>query len=118
LKVLPSNEQVLSIERLEALPEPPKIERVERAGDLLRLYFNAEAGLPYAVEYRDSAGSDSWQALTNISALPAPAVIEVSDGITGHPQRFYRLSTPAEMPAAAPRINLHFTAQPGVSYAV
>ena len=123
LTVLPASIEALRIERIDRVSQPANIDRVERSEDLFKLYFNVEPGWSCTVDYCDSLLAGAWQTLTNINAMPAPALVEVSDPIVGRPQRFYRLSTqppvqPAEIRAAPALINLSFTAQPGVSYTI
>jgi len=121
LTVLSSASETLHIERIEPGSAPLSIERVEIAGDVFRFYFNAQAGVPYAVEYRESITSGSWQTLTNISPLSVPALMQISDAIGSQPQRFYRLNASPAIdlaPASSVGINLSFTAKPGVSYTI
>src|SRR6266446_8052701 len=76
LTVSPTFRATLRIEPTESVSPPPKIDCIERAGELLKLYFNAEPGQSYAVESCDSLSFDaSWQTLTNIIAPTTPSEI-------------------------------------------
>jgi len=112
--VVPAATELLAIERIEAV-SPSLIEGMKRDGDRTKLYFNAEAGLPYAVEYCDVPSSGAWQMLTNIKPLPAKTLVEISDETASTPQRFYRLKVPAPLPA---RILLSFSASAGKAYTI
>jgi len=145
LTVLPTFRVTLRIEPAESATPPPKIERIERAGDWLKLYFDAEPGQTYAVECCDSFDS-SWQTLTNMSASSTSTLLEFLDPIAGplqsaseqsspsppleeragerrpftqtRSQRFYRLSVSgATQPSASP-MKLSFDAMPGQSYTI
>jgi len=72
-------------------PVLPRIDRLERVQDDLKLYFTAEAGKSYAVELRDSLGVGGWVNLTNISPPVIATNVIVTDPIANRPQRFYRL---------------------------
>jgi hypothetical protein len=72
---------------------PPGIDRVELSGNQFRLFFTAEAGQTYAVQYSDVlAPTNNWSTLTNISA-PAETTSLVITDFTSVGQRFYRLGT-------------------------
>ena len=117
LTVSPTFRATLRIEATESGSPPPKIDRIERAGELLKLYFNAEPGQSYAVESCDSLSFDaSWQTLTNIIAPTTPSVLEFLDAIAGRYQRFYRLRVSTQ--PSAPRMNLSFDAMPGQAYTI
>jgi uncharacterized repeat protein (TIGR01451 family) len=121
VEVAAASPEGLSIERIARVPNAPRIEQIERAGDLFKFSFNAEAGLAYAVEYTESATTDQWQTLTNIAPLSAATGVEITDSVTSHEQRFYRLKAfiPSDAAhAVAARIDLHFTAKPGVRYLI
>ena len=119
LTVSPTFRATLRIEPIESATPPPKIDRIERAGELLKLYFNAEPGWTYAVESCDSLSFDaSWQTLTNIIAPTTPALLEFSDAIAGRSQRFYRLNVSGTIQPSAPQMNLSFDAIPGRTYTI
>lgn len=60
-----------------------------------RFQFNALAGIPYTVQYRDSLTTGSWLVMTNIPVLASSQIIQISDSISsGSKTRFYRLSIP------------------------
>lgn len=57
--------------------------------------FNALAGLPYTVQYRDSLSTGSWLVMTNIPPQTSSQLIPIFDAISPSAKtRFYRLSTP------------------------
>ena len=68
-----------------------RIDRLERVQDDLKLYFTAEAGKSYAVEFRDSLGIGAWVNLTNISLPIVATNMIITDRVANRPQRFYRL---------------------------
>jgi len=112
--VVPAATELLAIERTEVV-SPSLIEGMKRDGGRTKLYFNAEPGLPYAVEYCDTPSSGSWQTLTSIKPLPAESLVEISDETASTPQRFYRLKVPLPLPA---RILLSFSASAGKAYTI
>ena len=121
LSVLPTFRTTLRIESIERVPASPKIEHIERAGDWLKLDFNAEPGRTYAVECCDSMSFDAtWQTLTNIGVSETSTLVEFSDAIGDRPQRFYRLSVSgaAQTSAPAAQIDLSFDAMPGQAYTI
>lgn len=63
------------------------------AGGAFRFQFNAEAGLTYAVEFRDVAVSTNWMTLTNLAAPPAATNLTVTNATTTN-TRIYRVRTP------------------------
>jgi hypothetical protein len=119
-----SSMEMLRIERVDALPIT-RFERIEREGNVIKLYFYAEAGLAYGLEATDSLETGGWQLLTTISAAPITTLVEIIDEANS-PQRFYRLSLPnpaqttpsSSSDISSGRILLHFDAQPGKSYTV
>ncbi|MDB6110648.1 MAG: hypothetical protein JWR69_2398 [Pedosphaera sp.] len=73
---------------------PPRIDSAERVGSQFKLYFSAEAGQGYAVEFasRLSATNTLWSTLTNIPPPATTTDLVISDSGTGS-NRFYRLRT-------------------------
>ncbi len=63
-------------------------------GGRIVLHFNAKAGKPYTVEYRDSLEASAWQILTRINPLQQSTTITVSDVDAGETARFYRVRSP------------------------
>jgi hypothetical protein len=58
-----------------------------------RLLFHGESGKSYLVQFRDSLGSGSWIDLKEISPLPEPGMVEVTDLLPpSSPSRYYRIS--------------------------
>jgi hypothetical protein len=85
----PNNSPMLQLEYLA----PPLVSAVETAGTQFRLYFTAQAGQSYVVQYRITlAPSNTWSTLTNISAPLATTNLVITDVISGR-QRFYRIGT-------------------------
>ena len=64
--------------------------------DLVELTFTAVAGRTYTILYADAlpAGGD-WQRFVDVPASGITQPILVTDTLTQHPQRFYRVVTPA-----------------------
>jgi len=73
------------------LPSAPRIEGVERQGDLLRFHFSGEAPYDYFVEYTGALPAQNWQSLTNFRAKLATILATVTDPISNNPARFYRI---------------------------
>jgi len=69
---------------------PPRISSAQRAGSQFQLDFTPWVGEGYAVQYRDSLISGSWQTLTNLGIATNAAPLTVFD-TAGLPQRFYRV---------------------------
>jgi hypothetical protein len=119
-----SSMEMLRIEHVDALPTT-KFEMIEREGNVIKLYFYAEAGLAYGLETTDSLEAGGWQLRTTISPAPITTLVEIIDEANS-PQKFYRLSlsNPAGLKLSGSadgspgRILLHFDAQPDKSYTV
>jgi hypothetical protein len=71
---------------------PPIIDRIQRSGNQFNLFFTAQPGQPYGVEFRDSFTSGTWQALANVGSFPEVTHVLVIDPIASF-QRVYRLVT-------------------------
>jgi hypothetical protein len=56
------------------------------------LSFNAVAGHPYTILYRDTLGTGTWSTLISIPAQSSTQVMDVADPVTS--TRFYRIRTP------------------------
>jgi uncharacterized repeat protein (TIGR01451 family) len=73
----------------------PVIDLLERVPQGYLVYFTANAGQAYTVEYRDSVASGSWQTLVTVPPQPADTRVIAQDFNTaGKPQRFYRVRSP------------------------
>jgi hypothetical protein len=70
----------------------PVVERVQKSGSQLNLYFTAQAGQSYSVECRDTLGSGSWQTFVDLGYYSDVTPVLVIDPLT-RPQRFYRIAT-------------------------
>lgn len=77
---------------IEYLP-PPRIQGAVASGTNFVLRFTAEAGQPYAVQFRNFVSSGAWSTLTNFTAQMITTNIFVSDSISAS-QRFYRITIP------------------------
>lgn len=71
---------------------PPVLEDLRISGQQLRFTFTAIQGLTYALEYRDSLTSGTWQTLTTLTLPGATAQVVLTDTIQTLGARFYRLS--------------------------
>jgi hypothetical protein len=70
---------------------PPHIDRFQRNGQQLSLFFTAVPGQTYRVQYRDSVFSGAWQTLATAGPFTSSTQVVAVDSIIA-PQRFYRLS--------------------------
>jgi hypothetical protein len=70
---------------------PPIVLTASLQNGLLVLAFGATPGRTYAVLYRDSLSSGSWQPLTNIVA--DSAIVSYTNTVAAPQQRFFRVST-------------------------
>ena len=82
----PNAPPVLVVEYIPA----PKFDRIVKFGGACNLYFTANAGQSYAVEFRSALGSGSWQTLATIPAPAEASHVLVADSLAA-PKRFYRL---------------------------
>lgn len=73
-----------SVLRLSILP----------AGGGVQVSFTAMPQLSYSLLWREPVGASGWTVLTNVPAQGAATRIEVADP-AGHPERYYRVVTPA-----------------------
>jgi hypothetical protein len=90
---IPTNQPSLEVQftlppPLLTLTGPP------HTGGQFQFQFNAEANRNYAAEYCNDLITTNWMVLTNISPLPAPATVLVSDVLMTDRHRFYRIRTP------------------------
>ena len=69
---------------------PPAISSARQFGNQFQLSFTPWTGEGYAVQYRDSLTSGSWQTLTNLGIATNAAPLTVFDTVA-LPQRFYRV---------------------------
>jgi hypothetical protein len=69
---------------------PPAISSARQSGNQFQLSFTPWTGEGYAVQYRDSLTSGSWQTLTNLGIATNAAPLTVFDTVA-LPQRFYRV---------------------------
>jgi uncharacterized repeat protein (TIGR01451 family) len=75
--------------------EVPVIDLLERVPQGYLVYFTANAGQAYTVEYQDSVASGSWQTLVTVPPQPEDTRVIAQDFNTaGKPQRFYRVRSP------------------------
>lgn len=86
-------EPVLTVEFTLPTPTAILITNVALAGNAIEFEFDVAAGTTYTVEYAGDATSSSWDVLTNVPSLGAPATIAVSDPLTTT-NRYYRVRTP------------------------
>jgi hypothetical protein len=77
-------------------PEPPPLTLtlLSMTNGVFQFQFNAESNRSYTVEYVGDLSANNWSVLTNISPLPAPANVLVSDSVFSDSNRFYRVRTP------------------------
>lgn len=89
-----ANPPLLTIQyTIAAPPTPPNLFNLAQVGNRIRFSFNGESGRTYAVEFRDSLTTGTWNVLTNIPALPANATLHITNDISPGP-RFFRSRTP------------------------
>lgn len=69
---------------------PPYVAASGRANDLFHLSFTTWPGQSYAVEFRDSFATGTWQTLTNLEPATNATPVSITDPVSG-PQRFYRV---------------------------
>ena len=80
---------VLNIEYIP--PPPPVISSVQRTGNQFKMFFTAEAGHSYVMEFCNNLeAANVWSTLTNIGPPSSTTNLEVTDSITNG-RRFYRL---------------------------
>lgn len=71
---------------------PPRIDSIQKVGSQFNLSFGARAGQSYAIEFRNSLTSGTWQTLATTGPFAQDLQILVVDTVAA-PQRFYRLNT-------------------------
>jgi len=70
---------------------PTVIEGLAQEDGLLRFQFKGVPPNDYFVEYTESLPAMNWLSLTNFRAKLQPIEAVVTDSITNHPARFYRV---------------------------
>ena len=75
---------------------PLKITAETVQGANFTLHFTAEAGKTYTVQYKDSLDALSWSKWVDVPAQPSTGDYAVTNLMTGEPDRFYRIVTPAQ----------------------
>ena len=86
-----SREDPLNAPRLLIEYEPPRIDPAHVAGNQFTLSFKAQAGVAYAIEFRDSLSAVlTWSTLTNLDAQSTATNMMIFDSSTNR-QRYYRL---------------------------
>ncbi|PYJ06660.1 MAG: hypothetical protein DME25_06165 [Verrucomicrobia bacterium] len=70
----------------------PLIDRVQRTGRQLNLFFTAQPEQSYVVEFRDGLTGGTWQTLANLGYFSETTRVLIVDPITAA-QRFYRVVT-------------------------
>lgn len=78
------------------LPSAPGAALIQNVGLIENQFvfsFNGESNHTYAVEFRDSFSSGSWDPLTNIPALPADTTLYITNAVSSG-QRYFRIRTP------------------------
>jgi hypothetical protein len=78
---------------LGGIPPAPTTLRIASSNNQLHFSFNAEANRTYALEIRDAPDTGNWTTVTNIPALPAAAVVNITNTSSGN-RAFFRLRTP------------------------
>jgi hypothetical protein len=71
---------------------PVRIDHAQRVGSQFNLGFTAYPGQNYALQYRDSLSTGTWQTFTNFSPPSVPTPIVVADPIVSA-HRYYRAIT-------------------------
>lgn len=84
-----STEAILKVNPVSE--QPPRITRVERDGDTVKIVFTIQPTFQIALESTDALPPISWTILTNFSAKVTPIEATVPDLIDVAAQRFYRL---------------------------
>ena len=75
-------------------PPPLAITLLPPASGVFQFLFNAESNRNYVIEFCGGFPSTNWLVLTNVSPLPIPASVHVSDPLPDGSNRFYRIWTP------------------------
>lgn len=87
---LPTNQPSLDVQ----FTVPLTLTLLPQTNGQIQFSFYAESNRNYAVEYCSDLLATNWAILTNITALPAPANVLVSDALSTDGNRFYRLRAP------------------------
>ena len=74
-------------------PAQPVLFATALVGNGIRFSFNAESNRTYAVEFRNSLTSGTWNVLTNIAAQPVASTIHITNVISST-ERYFRARTP------------------------
>jgi hypothetical protein len=72
----------------------PTLTVLSQTNGQFQFLFNAESNRNYSVLFADGIDSTNWVVLTNISALPGAAILEISDPIVVETNRYFRVRTP------------------------
>ena len=72
----------------------PTLTLLPQSNGQFQFQFNAASNRNYTAEYCGDLITANWSVLTNITSLPAPANILVSDPLLTESNRFYRVRTP------------------------
>lgn len=84
-----------SLEVQFTLPDsPPALTLLPPTNGWFQFQFNAESNRNYTVAYSVDLDATNWTILTNITPLPAPTNVIVSDSLLTDSNRFYRVRTP------------------------
>ncbi|MDB6123034.1 MAG: hypothetical protein JWQ71_2027 [Pedosphaera sp.] len=88
----PDTENAAPLLNIEYIPpSPPIISSVQQTRNQLKIFFTAEAGRSYVVQFCNNLSSTNlWSTLTNISQQSLTTNLVVTDSITNS-RRFYRL---------------------------
>lgn len=87
-----ANRPVLTVQYV--IPVTPTIKTIARVGSTIQVTFNALAGQPYTVEYRNSVNTSAWTTLANVSPQATTTDVTVTDPSPPlGSQRFYRVTT-------------------------
>jgi len=73
------------------VPQPPRIDGLERQGAAVRFRFIGEPPYDYFVEYSQSLHAQNWLSLTNFRAKAGTIQALVTDPVTNSTTRFYRI---------------------------
>jgi hypothetical protein len=71
---------------------PPLIQRAQSSGTQFNLFFVAQPGQNYVVQFRNSVTGGTWQSLASAGPFSGPTQVVAVDTNTA-PRRFYRLMT-------------------------
>ncbi len=77
----------------QVAPQSPLMSQMAVAGNRMTFQFNAQARVPYTVQFKDSLAAAAWSSLTNVLPQPVDTNVVLSDPILGG-QRCYRITSP------------------------